>query len=138
MLCCSRQRVVGLVILVTSCMLFSASANSHAQSRSNSEDLALLFCSYVQANDSNRFRNLLRNMRLRIRDLYPRIRCNNYSLIQFAAVSNSYDIGRFIAHSVRVDDLHQTGDLQWVDSLEPTHPIAEVILERSDTDSYEP
>lgn len=125
------KAVNALAVIFISSVLVCYSAASQAQSRSDSDDLALLFCSYVQANDSTGFRNTLRNLRLRLRDIYPRIRCNNHSMIQFAAISNSYDIGRFIAHSVLVDDLHRSGDIAWVENLESTHPIAEVVRERS-------
>ena len=125
------KAVNALAVIFISSVLVCFSAASQSQSRSGSDDLALLFCSYVQANDSTGFRNTLRNLRLRLRDIYPRIRCNNHSMIQFAAISNSYDIGRFIAHSVLIDDLHNSGDIAWVEQLEASHPIAEVVRERS-------
>lgn len=124
------SKLVRLLAFVVTATLLSYSASSHAQYRSDSDDLALLFCSYVQANDSVGFRNTLRNMRLRLRDIYPRIRCNNHSMVQFAHLSDAYDIGRFIAHSVLVDDLKSSGDIAWANSVQTSNPIAEVVRER--------
>lgn len=131
MLLWGSKSTSALAIVFINFVLMSYTAPSHAQYRANGDDLALLFCSYVQANDSTGFRNALRDLRLRLRDIYPRVRCNGSSMIQFSASSNAYDIGRFIAHSVLIDDLYSSGDIAWVKNQEPTHPIAEVVRARS-------
>jgi|SRR5690554_3414331 len=124
---------VLVALIVTVGLLLPTQAQ--AQYRENGDDLALLFCSLVQANDTHNFRNQLRELRLRIRDIYSRIRCNNQSMIQFAATSNSYEIGRFIAHSVLPEDLRSSGDLNWVQQLNDDHPIADVVIERTNIKS---
>lgn len=127
----------ALAITILSVGCISVSTTSHAQYLTDTDDLALLFCSYVQANDATGFRNTLRERRLRLRDIYPRIRCNSYSMIQFATVSGSHDIGRFIAHSVLVEDMRSLGDIRWVEQLEASDPIADVVRERYQKAQYQ-
>lgn len=122
-----------LVIAFALTGLLNTPAVAQTSFRSYGDELALLFCSYVRANDSTAFRNKLRELRLRIRDIYPRIRCNGESMIQFAAHSQSHDIGRFIAHSVLIEDLNDVGDLSWVKQLEHDHPISQALRERTDS-----
>jgi len=100
--------------------------------QSSSDELALLFCGYVRANDSTNFRNKLRELRLRLRDIYTGVRCNQSSMIQFAAVNNAIEVGRFIAHSVLIQDLEQAGDLQWLEQVGIEHPIAAALHQRID------
>lgn len=94
------------------------------------DDVALLFCSQVRHNSAHDFRNKLREYRLRIRDIYPRVRCNGETMIQFAQRNGSLEIGRFIAHSVLVDDLQQLGDAQWAEKLPQHNGIRQVIEAR--------
>ncbi len=95
--------------------------------------LALLFCSYVRANDSIAFRNKLRDFRLRIRNIYSSIRCNDKTMIQFAAASEAYEIGSMIATRVPSRDLRTTGDAQWAaQKPHSTNPIVHIIQERLD------
>ena len=131
---CKPLGVLAMTIL--SVGLGSFSTPSYAQYQTNTDDVALLFCSYIQTNDSTSFRNTLREQRLRLRDIYPRIRCNNYSMIQFATVSGSHEIGRFIAHSVLVEDMQSVGDINWIQQLEATDPIAEVVRQRYQEAQY--
>lgn len=122
-----------LRLLTLSCVLIGAlSSPAAAQTSMNlfGDDLALLFCSHVLSNDSNAFRNKLRGHRLRIRDIYPRIRCNGDTMIQFAERHGSLEIGRLIAHSVLHADLEQAGDLNWAQQLPANHPINIVLRER--------
>lgn len=94
------------------------------------DDVALLFCSQVRHNDANEFRNKLREYRLRIRDIYPRVRCNGETMIQFAQRNGSIEIGRLIAHSVLIDDLHELGDALWARQLPEQNSIRQVIQAR--------
>jgi hypothetical protein len=91
------------------------------------DDVALLFCSQVRHNNSQDFRNKLREYRLRIRDIYPSIRCNGESMIQFAHHSGSVEIGRFIANSVLIRDLYEVGDVSWARQLPEQNNIRQVI-----------
>lgn len=129
--------MVGLAsqlrLLTVSCVLigvFSSPTSAQVGMNSFGDDLALLFCSHVLTNDSNAFRNKLREHRLRIRDIYPRIRCNGETMIQFAERHGSIDIGRLITHSVLHADLKQAGDLIWARKLPANHPINVVLRER--------
>lgn len=55
-----------------------------AQSYVESEEIALIFCSYVRDNQTARLQRKLRDLRMRLRDVYSQIRCNDATLIQFA------------------------------------------------------
>lgn len=85
-----------------------------AQSYVESEEIALIFCSYVRDNQTARLQRKLRDLRMRLRDVYSQIRCNDATLIQFAVKNNADDIGSFIARSVSADVIEKAGDYRWL------------------------
>lgn len=85
-----------------------------AQSYVESEEVALIFCSYVRDNHTVRLQRKLRDLRIRLRDVYAHIRCNDATLIQFAVKNNANDIGSFIARSVSADVIEKAGDYRWL------------------------
>ncbi|MGQ4276584.1 DUF3718 domain-containing protein [Pseudidiomarina sp. E22-M8] len=102
-----------------------------AQSYFESEEVALIFCSYVRDNDTVRLQRKLRDLRIRLRDVYSHIRCNNATLIQFAVKSNANDIGSFIARSVSADDIQATGDYKWLHEHDLMQtPIGQILARR--------
>lgn len=102
-----------------------------AQSFIESEEVALVFCSYVRDNDTVRLQRKLRDLRIRLRDVYSHLRCNNATLIQFAVKNNANDIGTFIARSVSLDDIREVGDLEWMrESNLLETPIGETLASR--------
>lgn len=86
---------------------------AHAQYRFASEEIALVFCAYVRDNDTTRLQNKMRELRIRMRDVYTSIRCNGASLVQFALKTNAQDIGSFIVRSVNMNSLNELGDYEW-------------------------
>lgn len=85
-----------------------------AQSYVESEEIALIFCSYVRDNQTARLQRKLRDLRMRLRDVYSQIRCNDATLIQFAVKNNADDIGSFIARSVSADVIEKAYDYRWL------------------------
>lgn len=127
---CQHLAVLTLALAMMGSLSLPVAAQSSYQS--SSDELALLFCGYVRANDAANFRNKLRELRLRLRDIYTGVRCNQSSMIQFAAQNNAIDVGRFIAHSVLIQDLNEAGDLHWLDQVGIEHPIAAALHQRID------
>ncbi|RUO70967.1 DUF3718 domain-containing protein [Pseudidiomarina salinarum] len=123
---------------VARCMLLLAAIGTllpitpvSAQALSGTDELALVFCTYVRDNDSNRLRSKLRAERLRMRDIYSSVRCNDSSLIQFALRHKSYDIGRYIASSVEPEDIQASGDYEWARQHQLLdNPIGQVLRAR--------
>ncbi len=103
----------GLATALAVTMLTSFTQPAQAQYRFESEEIALVFCAYVRDNDTVRLQNKMRELRIRMRDVYTSIRCNGASLIQFALQRNAHDVGSFIARSVTLDDLREVGDYEW-------------------------
>jgi hypothetical protein len=119
-----------LTVMSTALLLTSGAVGSQPALATFGDDVALLFCSQVRHNNSQDFRNKLREYRLRIRDIYPSIRCNGESMIQFAHHSGSAEIGRFIANSVLIRDLYDVGDVTWARQLPQQNSIRQVIEDR--------
>ncbi|WP_157980809.1 DUF3718 domain-containing protein [Pseudidiomarina marina] len=119
-----------MTTLSAALVLASGSVGAQPMLSSFGDDMALLFCSQIRHNNSYDFRNKLREYRLRIRDIYPRVRCNGETMIQFAQRNGSFDIGRFIAHSVLIDDLYEVGDANWIRQLPEQNTIRQAIEER--------
>jgi len=95
-------------------------------------ELALSMCTYVQGDDTMRMRKKLRDSRVRIRDVYTGVQCNGQSLLQFAMVNGSNDIGEFIVRSLAPADLQGSGDYEWAQSNgHDGSPIAAAIKERA-------
>lgn len=109
-------------------MVLLQPAQSATQRYAKSERIALVFCSYVRDDDTVRLQHKLRDLRVRMRDMYTSIRCNNASLIQFALANDSHNIGSFIARSVPIDALQEMGDYQWAHERELLTTETGVIL----------
>jgi len=60
------------------------------------DNLSLRICEYVQANDKNRLRSFLKQNRLKIRNVYDDLACNNNNLLIFAAKSQALEVGEFL------------------------------------------
>ncbi|QGT96647.1 DUF3718 domain-containing protein [Pseudidiomarina andamanensis] len=123
-------RTSFIITMSMGLVMTSGAAVAQSMLPSFGDDVALLFCSQVRHNNASEFRNKLREYRLRIRDIYPHIRCNGETMIQFAQRNGSFEIGRFIAYSVLIDDLHKLGDATWAQNLPQQNRIRQVIDER--------
>ncbi|WP_448550344.1 DUF3718 domain-containing protein [Thalassotalea fusca] len=60
------------------------------------DSMSLRICEYIQANDKQRLRNFLKQKKVKIRNIYQDLLCNNDNILVFAAKSNSLDVGEFI------------------------------------------
>jgi hypothetical protein len=73
-------------------------------------------CLFIAENDKNRLRKLLKTNRVKIRGLYPDMRCNDMSLLQFSLAKESIEVGKFIVKKVPASLLRSMGDLNWAES----------------------
>lgn len=97
----------------------------------HAQDLALNLCTYVQGDDRMRLRQRMRDDRIRLRQVYDGVRCNNMSLLQFAMASGSTDIGTFMVSQLPASQLSSTGDLEWAEANgHGGSDIADAIRER--------
>lgn len=60
------------------------------------DNMSLRICEYVQANDKSRLRSFLKQNKLKMRNIYDGLECNNDNLLIFAAKSNALEVGEFI------------------------------------------
>ena len=82
------KKVFLIASLIASSIVITPSALAN--------DLSLRICEYVQANDKNRLRAFLKQNKLKIRNIYDDLACNNDNLLIFSAKSNAIEVGEFI------------------------------------------
>lgn len=64
------------------------------------EEIARDVCSCISADDVRAFQRILDNHNLRLRGAYEAIRCNGYTLVQFAITAEAEDVGTLLARSL--------------------------------------
>ncbi|MDP4536085.1 DUF3718 domain-containing protein [Alkalimonas collagenimarina] len=77
------------------------------------QQLAASMCDYVAADDRNRFRKVLSDYRLRLRNIYDGVICNGESLVRHAFRSGANDVGEFIIRQLPGSQLADSGDVEW-------------------------
>jgi len=60
------------------------------------DSVSLRICEYVSVNDKKRLRSFLKSNKLKIRNIFKNIQCNDQNLLIFSATSNSLDVGELI------------------------------------------
>src|SRR5690554_6056788 len=125
----SRKLVQQGLIGALGFVLYAGAQATVAQTYITSigDELALLFCSQVRYNNTSQFRSTLREYRLRIRDVYPRVRCNGETMIQFSHRHQAADIGRLMVENLRAQDLEASQDFAWSQRLASQNPIRQAI-----------
>lgn len=83
----NKLLVVIPITMLSLALTPSASANAN---------MSLRICEYVQANDKTRLRKFLKSQKIKIRNIYKDLRCNQDNLLIFAAKSKSLDVGDFL------------------------------------------
>lgn len=67
-----------------------------APSVSANESVGLRVCEYIKANDKSRLRSYLKQQKLRVRNIFDQIQCNDMNLLVFAASNQSLEVGEFL------------------------------------------
>lgn len=105
--------------------------SAQAQSSERSLELTLAICNYTRDNDIRQLQQKLLEARLRLRDIYASVRCNQTSLLQFALSHNANEIARYFAMYANVRDLVESGDIEFIErrALLDT-PVGQVLKQR--------
>ncbi len=95
------------------------------------EQLAASMCDYVKADDKNRFRKLLSDNRLRLRNIYDGVVCDGMSLVRFAVKNNAAGAGEFIIKQLPAAQISASGDIAWAESNAAGSPLIAILKERA-------
>lgn len=106
--------------------LFMVAPVAHAD-----QQLAASMCDYIKADDKNRFRKLLSDNRLRLRNIYDGIMCDGHPLVRFAVVSNAAGAGEFIIKQLPAAQISASGDIAWAEANHAASPLIAVLKERA-------
>jgi hypothetical protein len=71
---------------------------------------ALRICEYISVNDSKRLRKFLKSRKLKIRNVFDSLKCNDDNLLIFAAKSNALDAGELIISKISKKSVAQNID----------------------------
>jgi len=115
----------------TLCLSLAAGLMIVAPQVEAQEQLAASMCDYVKADDKNRFRKLLSDNRLRLRNIYDGVVCDGVSLIRFAVKSNAAGAGEFIIKQLPAAQITASGDIGWAESNHAGSALIAVLKARA-------
>ncbi|WP_165924715.1 DUF3718 domain-containing protein [Lysobacter sp. N42] len=98
--------------------------------------IAESLCTAVSADDRQRFRTILDNHNVRLRNVYSGVRCNGYSMIQFAITAEAASVGELLirqlpSRSIEEDTVNGVPVLEWAaQSGYSNSPVVSVVRER--------
>ncbi len=84
-------------------------------------DIAEGLCSAIVADDRQRMRTILSNNNMRLRNIFSGVRCNGYSMLQFAITAEAVDVGEMLirqlpVRSIEEDLINGQSVMQWAES----------------------
>lgn len=88
-----RGQLLMKSYIVVAIMLIILSVIS---TKSYAFNLSQNICEYIAADDKNRLRKLLKTNRLKIRNIFDDIKCNDSNILIFAAKRNAKEVGELI------------------------------------------
>lgn len=119
-----------LLLLITVTMLVVPSPTV-AQAFSRSTEITLAICTMARDDNTRQLKQKLMEMRLRLRDIYANIRCNQLSLLQFALAYDATNVAHYLASFANIDDLIASGDLDWIREHNLLDsPVGQVLRQR--------
>lgn len=106
-----------LALAVVSCGLIAGSVHSPAAASEIAEGI----CTAISADDRQRLRTILNNHNMRVRNIYNGVRCNGYSMLQFAITAEASQVGDLItrqlpASMIEEDTVNGESMLTWAES----------------------
>ncbi len=107
-------------------VLLSATPAAVAQ-----EQLAASMCDYIKADDKNRFRKILSDNRLRLRNIYDGIMCDGTSLIRYSIAQKAVGAGEFIIKQLPASQITASGDIAWAEANHAGSPLIAILKERA-------
>lgn len=84
-------------------------------------EIAEGICTAISADDRQRLRTILSNHNMRVRNIYNGVRCNGYSMLQFAITAEASQVGELItrqlpASMIESDTVNGVSVLEWAES----------------------
>ncbi|RAJ94960.1 DUF3718 domain-containing protein [Aliidiomarina maris] len=84
-------------------------------------EIAEGICTAISADDRQRLRTILSNHNMRVRNVFTGIRCNGYSMLQFAITAEAAQVGDMItrqlpASMIAQDTVNGVPVLEWAES----------------------
>lgn len=117
--------------------LFSATIVLVLPTKSSAMDnVAEGLCSSIVADDRQRLRTILSNHNIRLRNVFTGVRCNGYSMLQFAITAEAIDVGEMLIRLLPVstienDKVNGEGVIQWAEKAGyGTSPVLAVVRKR--------
>lgn len=95
------------------------------------EQIAASMCDYIKADDKNRFRKVLSENRLRLRNIYDGVVCDGLSMVRFAVKSNAAGVGEFIIKQLPASQINSSGDVAWAEANNAASPLVAVLKARA-------
>lgn len=95
------------------------------------EQIAASMCDYIKADDKNRFRKVLTENRLRLRNIYDGVVCDGLSMVRFAVKSNAAGVGEFIIKQLPASQINSSGDVAWAEANNASSPLVAVLKARA-------
>lgn len=93
-------------------------------------------CTAISADDRQRLRTILSNHNVRIRNVFSSVRCNGYSMLQFAITAEASDVGELLIRQLPVraieeDTFEGKSVLEWAEqSGYANSSVVSVVRER--------
>src|SRR5690554_8227465 len=84
------------------------------------DNVAEKLCSSIVADDRQRMRTILSNHNIRLRNVFSGVRCNDYSMLQFAITAEAIDVGEMLIRlrpvsTIENDKVNGEGVIQWAE-----------------------
>ncbi|MCT6698463.1 DUF3718 domain-containing protein [Rheinheimera sp. 4Y26] len=95
------------------------------------QQLAASMCDYIKADDKNRFRKLLSDNRLRLRNIYDGVMCDGNSMIRHAVINKAAGAGEFIIKQLPAAQINASGDIAWAEANHAGSPLIAVLKDRA-------
>ncbi|RUO30158.1 DUF3718 domain-containing protein [Aliidiomarina sanyensis] len=129
----ARSLVKGWIGLTA---IVFASLTPSSQSLAQGEDIARAICYEISSDNLRELSAIINRHNLRLRNLYSSVRCNGYSMLQFAITAEAEDVGRMLTRSlparmIQNDDVDGVPLLRWADATGyNSSPIVEAVRRR--------
>lgn len=106
-----------LALVAIACGLVMGTSIPTASANAVAEGL----CTAISADDRQRLRTILSNHNMRLRNIYSGVRCNGYSMLQFAITAEAAQVGEMItrqlpASAIEDDTVNGETMLNWAES----------------------
>lgn len=106
-----------LALAVIASGLIAGSVHTPAAANEIAEGI----CTAISADDRQRLRTILSNHNMRVRNIYNGVRCNGYSMLQFAITAEAAQVGDLItrqlpASMIEEDTVNGEPVLAWAES----------------------